>query len=172
MQSFLIIGTDQDLLQNQLNTLYQAYDVLTIDRTILSTDILIEETKSEKLSGGARWHGKTSIWDCDIESAFQFGKLAGNTLRAFAIHGAAHHTFSFLKGLRLGAEYNLASGDKSSTDNRVQTFDNLFPTNHLKYGYLDLVSLRNAQNFALRSNFKPRNNVPLFLSLDYWYFLL
>ncbi|HLD01475.1 MAG TPA: hypothetical protein VJC10_01235 [Patescibacteria group bacterium] len=52
MQSFLIIGTDQDLLQNQLNTLYQAYDVLTIDRTILSTDILIEETKSEKLSIG------------------------------------------------------------------------------------------------------------------------
>jgi len=123
-------------------------------------------------TGGARWHGKTSIWDWDIESAFQFGKLAGNTLRAFAIHGAAHHTFSFLKGLRLGAEYNLASGDKSSTDNRVQTFDNLFPTNHLKYGYMDLVSLRNAQNFALRSNFKPRNNVPLFLSLDYWYFLL
>lgn len=52
VQSFLIIGTDQDLLQNQMNTLYQAYDVLTIDRTILSTDILIEETKSEKLSIG------------------------------------------------------------------------------------------------------------------------
>lgn len=52
MQSFLIIGSDQNKIDTTLEELYQKYEVFEIDRTILSTASLLEETKPEKLSIG------------------------------------------------------------------------------------------------------------------------
>jgi len=47
--------------------------------------------------------------------------------------------------IRLGVEAQKGSGDENPNDFRSRTFNNLFPTNHLHYGYADLLSWQNMQ---------------------------
>jgi hypothetical protein len=79
---------------------------------------------------------------------------------------------------RFGVLYSYASGDKNSTDGTSQTFQNLFATTHLHYGYMDLNSLQNIHDLRLVLSAKPRANISLaaevhFQSLarttDFWY---
>jgi alginate export protein len=66
---------------------------------------------------------------------------------------------------RYSAEYNFASGDGSSKDGTRQTFDQLFSTNHSKYGTADVVGWRNIHSMRVGSELKltPNSNI----SVDY-----
>ncbi len=57
------------------------------------------------------------------------------------------YTFDHAWRPRIGFEFDYASGDRDSTDNKRRTFDNLYPTNHLFYGYMDFVSLQNFNDY-------------------------
>jgi hypothetical protein len=79
---------------------------------------------------------------------------------------------------RFGVLYSYASGDKNSADGSSETFQNLFATTHLHYGYMDLNSLQNLHDLRLVLSAKPRANISLaaeihFQSLarttDFWY---
>jgi hypothetical protein len=79
---------------------------------------------------------------------------------------------------RLGVLYSYASGDKSSADGTSQTFQNLFATTHLHYGYMDLNSLQNLNDLRLVFSAKPRANISLAAEMhfqrldqttDFWY---
>lgn len=56
---------------------------------------------------------------------------------------------------RLGIEYSHGSGDGNPHDNKHETFDNLFPTNHKYYGYMDFFSLQNLHDVRLLLQFTP-----------------
>ena len=56
---------------------------------------------------------------------------------------------------RLGLEYDYSSGDSNPTNGTHQTFDNLFPTNHKFYGYMDFFSLQNIQDVRGILTLKP-----------------
>ena len=56
---------------------------------------------------------------------------------------------------RLGIEYSHGSGDNNPTDTKHKTFENLFPTNHKFYGYMDFVSLQNIHDVRLSYSLKP-----------------
>jgi hypothetical protein len=71
---------------------------------------------------------------------------------------------------RLGVEYNYGSGDSDSTDDKHETFDNLFPTNHKFYGMADFVSLQNIHNLRFMSSVNPFKNFNI--ALDYHLFWL
>lgn len=79
---------------------------------------------------------------------------------------------------RFGVLYSYASGDKNSADGSSETFQNLFATTHLHYGYMDLSSLQNLHDLRLVLTAKPRANISLaaevhFQALDrttdFWY---
>jgi hypothetical protein len=79
---------------------------------------------------------------------------------------------------RLGLLYSFASGDKNSADGTSETFQNLFATTHLHYGYMDLNSLQNLQDLRLVYTVKPRTDLSLALeghlqrldrATDFWY---
>ena len=79
---------------------------------------------------------------------------------------------------RLGVIYSYASGDKNSTDGSSETFQNLFATTHLHYGYMDLNSLQNLHDLRFAFTAKPRANISLALethfqkldrTTDFWY---
>ena len=79
---------------------------------------------------------------------------------------------------RLSFTYSYASGDKNRLDGTSNTFQNLFATTHLHYGYMDLSSLQNLQDFRTAVTFKPVNTVTVALehhyqllatTEDYWY---
>ncbi|MEW6202753.1 MAG: alginate export family protein, partial [bacterium] len=72
----------------------------------------------------------------DWEAAIESGNAAGADLNAYAYHIGAKYN-AIPDKFWLGAEYNMATGDGDPTDNKVKTFDQLYPTNHNKYGYID-----------------------------------
>ena len=79
---------------------------------------------------------------------------------------------------RLALIYSYGSGDKSATDTKSGTFQNLFPTNHLFYGYMDLSSLQNLHDLRVAYTIKPTTTSVIALEAhshflgrtsDFWY---
>jgi len=120
---------------------------------------------------GTRAVGKfKKNYDWGFEGAYQTGSSAGNWVSAFALHSRMGYTFPVSFKPRLGLEYNFASGDANPTGGRVTTFNNLFPTNHDKYGYMDLFSWKNLHD--LRGSFSTAPWSFLKTQLDYHAFFL
>jgi hypothetical protein len=116
-------------------------------------------------------------FDYEGEFAGQFGDFAATPTGprldhlAFATHAAGGYTFQDCPAQpRLGLEYNFASGDSDPNDDTHGTFENLFPTNHKFYGYMDFFSWQNMHNIRLSAALKPL--AKLTLTLDYHNFWL
>src|SRR5439155_1300650 len=121
--------------------------------------------------------GQNGAWDYEAELAGQLGRFKETATsvsldhEAFAAHAAGGYTWARSFGApRVGLEYNYASGDHDPNDNKHETFDNLFPTNHKFYGYMDFVSWQNIHNLRVSGSIKPVK--PLTVSLDYHAFWL
>lgn len=69
-----------------------------------------------------------------------------------------------------GAESIFASGDRNPKDGKSEEFENLFPTNHFKYGALDLFGWRNIRAQHATLGLEPRKNIGFYL--DGWTFSL
>ena len=112
---------------------------------------------------GGRINGKAGGLDATLEADWQFGSIASGsagTGNAQDLHVNAHQEaakigFTFdavpMKP-RIGFEFDYASGDgcvnrvggaSCTAQGRFGTADNLFPTNHGKFGYMDLMAWRN-----------------------------
>ena len=110
-------------------------------------------------------------WDYGVELMHQFGNRAttGPTALSAAVASAPRLTqrayaavlqggYTFTDSAwqhRVGLLYSYASGDKNAADGTSQTFQNLFATTHLFYGYMDLNSLQNLHDFRIAYTFKP-----------------
>jgi hypothetical protein len=119
---------------------------------------------------GGHLERKSGRWDYDSEAAAQMGRSGTKDVFAYAAHIDGGYTIDREWEPRLGLEYNVASGDDSPTSGNVGTFNNLFPTNHDKYGYMDLVGWRNIHNGRASLQLKPTTSVTA--SLDYHLFFL
>jgi hypothetical protein len=118
--------------------------------------------------------GELGNWDYLYEFMGQFGHF-NDTARAASGQGSLEHeayamvlqggyTFADAPWTpRLALEYCFASGDKNPTDNKHGTFENLFPTNHKFYGYMDFVSLQNIHDVRLMLTSKPTPKLSLAL---------
>lgn len=71
---------------------------------------------------------------------------------------------------RAGLEYNYGSGDEDPTDGENNTFDNLYPTNHKFFGYMDRFAWKNMHSPRLTLSAKPHKD--LTLQADYHLFWL
>ena len=98
-------------------------------------------------------------WEFSGEFAYQTGDLRGLTLNAFAATVGAGYNFDAPWKPRIYAEYNYASGDGNSADGQIQTFQNLFPTNHKFYGIMDVFAWQNLHNALLSFKVTPVKNV-------------
>jgi hypothetical protein len=109
---------------------------------------------------GTRLIGKLPAeFDYELELAGQRGHFAHDTIRAWALHSRIGWAISSVRITpRLLLEYNFASGDRNPADGRHGTFDQLFPTNHYKYGIADQVGWRNMHNVraGVRANLTRR----------------
>jgi hypothetical protein len=133
-------------------------------------------------------------WDYGIETMYQFGNRtavfpATTVAAALAAPRLDQHAYAaILQGgytwtantyqPRLALIYSFASGDKDATDGTSNTFQNLFPTNHLFYGYMDLSSLQNLHDIRLAYTVKPSVTSMIALeghshylnhTMDFWY---
>jgi hypothetical protein len=110
----------------------------------------------ESVTFGARWLGKLPAGlDYNTEMALQRGSLASDDISAWAGHWLVGRTTGTRTILRLSGEYNYASGDRDPKDGRRNTFDQLYPTAHDKYGLADQVGWRNVHHLRTAADVRP-----------------
>jgi hypothetical protein len=122
-------------------------------------------------------------WDYGIELMHQFGNrtavfpattvaaaLTAPRLRQDAYAAVLQGGYTWTEQAwqpRLALIYSYASGDKSSADGSSGTFQNLFATTHLHYGYMDLNSLQNLHDIRFACTAKPKANISLAAEVHY-----
>jgi hypothetical protein len=129
-------------------------------------------------TAGARINGKAGGLDATLEAAWQFGSISDNlagTSPSRNLHVNAHaealrvgYTFDPVPMRpRLGVEIDYASGDSCgggtagaagaacAAVGHYNTFDNLFPTNHFKFGAVDLMAWKNQVTYQAVFDVKP-----------------
>lgn len=100
----------------------------------------------------------------NVEGAYQLGKraIAGEyrdvreDIRAWMVTAETTYTFADTWGrpwITLGGGY--ASGDRSPTDGRHETFRQLFPLGHAYLGYIDAIGRQNIIDARLSAGFWP-----------------
>ena len=122
---------------------------------------------------GTLWKGdplKLGGWDYTTEMAFQTGDVDGRDLTAFAGHwNVGYNWLSHPWKPRLGLQYNYGSGDQNPADGNIETFQNLYPTNHLFYGFMDTTGWMNMHNPQINFSFMPTKKLKVMLDYHlYW----
>ncbi|MES2692455.1 MAG: alginate export family protein [Verrucomicrobiota bacterium] len=171
-------------------------DIADVDFTGVSAPFRLP-AKQDLYTAGLRIRSKPGSygpWDYGIELMRQFGNRATTAPAAApaAVRTAARldqRAFgAVLQGgytwtdhawqPRLAVLYSYASGDANATDAKSQTFQNLFATTHLHYGYMDFNSLQNLHDVRVAYAIKPAANISIALeghvqylatSADLWY---
>lgn len=110
---------------------------------------------------GTRYVLKLDPWDLDADFSYQTGRFGGLDHSALAAHIGAGLLLCTSTSTHLGMAYNYASGDDDASDSKHGTFDNLYPTNHAFYGYMDLFSLQNLHNLELTVSQQPIEDLEL-----------
>ncbi len=118
---------------------------------------------SDIVTFGARARGDLpGDFDYTVEAMLQRGEFATDEVSAYAFHGRLSRRLARRHwSPALLVEYNQASGDEDPLDGRRGTYDQLFPTNHGKYGIHDVVGFRNLQNLRFGVSFQPGKKVKL-----------
>ncbi|MCP5117767.1 MAG: alginate export family protein, partial [bacterium] len=124
------------------------------------------------VASGARVVGKLPArLDYSGEAVFETGDVLGEDLRAWAGYAIIGRTVGGGKRApRVYAEYAYASGDGVEGDGRSGSFDQLYPTNHGKYGIADRMGWRNMH--GLRGGITVPAGERWRLQLDYHSFWL
>ncbi len=99
--------------------------------------------------------------DYEIETAGQWGNFRDKAVRAMMAVGVLGYTFDYKWQPRMAFEFDYGSGDSNPNDNKMSTFDNLYPTNHPHYGYMDLMSLQNINDYRYQISIKPMKKLKL-----------
>lgn len=115
---------------------------------------------------GARLAGKetgTGI-DYTAELAYQFGDNDQVDISAYALAIEGGYIIPNVAwSPRVAIEYDYATGSDDATD-EDNTFDNLYPTNHLYYGYMDYQGWMNMSDIILKVSAKPSDKSSFYLA--------
>lgn len=120
---------------------------------------------------GARLKGAAAGVDYTVELPYQFGDdSTGVDISAWALAVKAGYTLPTPMKIRVGAEYDLATGqDPDETD--VTVFNNLFPTNHAHFGIADVANVNqwsNMQAWSVNASVDLNEKTRLYVA--YWDF--
>jgi hypothetical protein len=120
---------------------------------------------------GLHWKGTLPAdFDYDTEFDGQGGSLGTSSIRAWAGYVAAGRTFRRIATRpRIFLEGNYASGTKNPSGQDWNTFDQIYPSNHDKYGFADLVGRRNLVQFRTGVEEEPTKRWKLKQAFEgYW----
>jgi hypothetical protein len=115
------------------------------------TDRLRVNTLGFRLAGPFR-----TGWRYSLEGAAQNGSVGAARHRAAGWYSLIGHRWTVGgKPLDITAEYKFASGTRNPRDaSRSETFDQLFPANHDKFGHEDLLGWRNLHNIRALATYE------------------
>ena len=99
--------------------------------------------KELRHSLGSRIWGRTKRWSYDFEELFQFGDIAGSSIRAWTLSSSnSYQLGDNEKAPTIGLKTEMISGDKRPGDNRIESFNPLFPRGAY-FGYAALIGPSN-----------------------------
>lgn len=94
--------------------------------------------KEDRHSLGTRIWGKEGNFRYDLESLYQFGRFEAKTISAWTASANLSYRLTGISGQpEIGLKTEVISGDRKAGDNRLQTFNPLFP----KGAYFGLAAL-------------------------------
>ncbi len=121
--------------------------------------------------------------DVTVEGYWQFGQIAdfasacgtqkcGRSLDidAYALHVDGGVTLPVPMQPRIGGEYNIASGNDPDDKGEFGGFDQLYPTNHIHFGYMDRMAWKNMVHYAVGLQLRPTKSSH-FEVTGHWFFL-
>lgn len=127
-------------------------------------------SKLNEKVGGLRIAGKLPRGiDYGLEAAREFGSLGSDKIQSWAGHWVVGRTWTARFSPRTYGEYNYAGGDKYPKDGIRGTFDQLYPSNHDKYGFADQVGWKNVKDLRAGLETKPRTATTLNFEYNNWY---
>ncbi len=117
---------------------------------------------------GVRVNGKPGIVDYTLEYVYQTGRQENGgqpganrrTISAQALAANVGVSLPVPMKPRIAFEFDYATGsgqNGAATGGRT-TFENFWPTNHLHYGYMDLMGWKNMMSFGPQFSVKPSAN--------------
>ncbi|MCL4786827.1 MAG: alginate export family protein [Verrucomicrobia bacterium] len=109
-------------------------------------------------------------WDYGLFAAGQLGEFGRDDIRAFAVIARGGYTFKTDWKPRVGFEFNYASGDRDPNDGVAGTFDGIFGAMDIPYGWMNVVSWKNLEDYVLNFSVQPAKSLKL--GVDYHYFRL
>jgi hypothetical protein len=121
---------------------------------------------------GFRWIGTwPAHFDTQMEMARQTGSYSNDSIAAWAGYWIGGYTLADLAFTpRFSVEYDYATGNNHPRDGEVNTFDQLYPTNHAYYGITDQVGWRNLSALRTGTDFSPHRKIKA--HIDYYFFWL
>ena len=157
---------------------YEAYSYV-VDQALGNTSNLSGQLAARVFTGnpaersdfvtlGMRAKGdpkKLHGFEFDVEANYQTGTVRDLDLQAFAAHAGAGYNFEASWKPRLWLDYTYGSGDRNPADGKIETFQNLFPTNHKFYGIMDLTAMQNMHHGIGGLRVNPSKSVTI--NLDY-----
>ena len=149
-------------LRQTLSGVYYTNSMLACQTTDLYALWQSLEGGTDFVTLGARCASKPDAlngFDYGLEGAFQVGQVNGYDLLAGAVHGALGYTWDNPWKPHLALAYDYGTGDDNLADGDVGTFQNLYPTNHLYYGYMDAFSWQNINSPSIEFSVKPTKEV-------------
>ncbi|MEE8573823.1 MAG: alginate export family protein [Thermodesulfobacteriota bacterium] len=123
---------------------------------------------------GARLKGALAGIDYSFELPVQTGSIdttgTDYDISAWAFAAKFGYTLPIPQHIRVGFEYNFASGDDDYADSDIETFSNLFPSNHGHMGNMDQQGWRNMEGMGFTVAWEALSNLELHAA--YWLFKL
>jgi hypothetical protein len=119
----------------------------------------------DRYSAGVRVVGHVRRLETALVVVEQWGERGTDDIAARAVLASAAYPFAAPWSPRLYAEYNYASGDGTPGDGTLESFDDMYPTAHLYYGYNDMVGLRNLHNVRVGASVVPWRRLNLALDV-------
>jgi hypothetical protein len=102
-----------------------------------------------------------TAFDFELEAAKQVGNSGSLDVDAQMAVVILGHTFNHVWHPRASFEFDYASGDGNRADSKRQAFDNIHPSNHPFYGFMDFVSLQNINDYRFQIKADPTKKLNL-----------
>jgi len=114
--------------------------------------------------------------DATVEGYWQFGEIGNYTtgrnmdIDAYAFHVDGGITLPVPMQPRIGGEYNVASGNNPDDESEWGGFDQLYPTNHIHFGYMDRMAWKNMAHYSVGLQLRPTKDSH-FEVTGHWFYL-
>jgi len=162
--SSVVVNNPADAIDHSVagHNLHGAYGSLkkVVPYTVFEPYVLWKTGGLSVLSGGFRLASAPGVaalhsFDYSLEMIRQWGHTGLLNRESYAGAILLGKTLPVAWKLRFSGEYDLASGNRSPTGKTIGTFDQLYPTEHLFSGPLDVMGWQNMRQPRVGADIKP-----------------